>query len=248
MLTASISWNYTLADNTAFLLQRSTNSGSTWTANYPLPVSQTSYLDTTVVPYGTYWYHVAPTNKYGTGSFSNTGSVFVHPGGGDPPQAIPMLMAQLPAFGYKICGWDVALGQMTTSSCNPSVKPEWDAVFNQLTTTSTPYPYPLWYFTGSSIGGNSVSADDATDYPTSPTWQDNDTMTKLFWYSDNKWHLQIACANGTVWWMGTGDGTDINNPSGSYLIDDTTFGAINLGTTPEIIVVKAASDSCPLNL
>ena len=77
-LAALITWNYALNDETGFLLQRSTNSGSTWTVNFPQPITS-SYVDATVVPDGTYWYRVAATNKYGTGSWSNTGSVFVPP-------------------------------------------------------------------------------------------------------------------------------------------------------------------------
>jgi titin len=73
---ALITWNYVLSDETGFLLQRSTNSGSTWTLNLPQPVT-TSYVDAAVVTYGTYWYRIAATNQYGTGSFSNTGSVFI---------------------------------------------------------------------------------------------------------------------------------------------------------------------------
>lgn len=80
MFTASITWNYSLTDNTGFLLQRSVNSGSTWTVNYPVtPASATSYLDTAISLGGTYWYRIAATNQYGTGSWSNTGSVFVPP-------------------------------------------------------------------------------------------------------------------------------------------------------------------------
>lgn len=54
-LAALITWTYSYADNTGFLLQRSTDSGSTWTLNLPQPVT-TSYVDATVVTYGTYWY------------------------------------------------------------------------------------------------------------------------------------------------------------------------------------------------
>ena len=79
MFTASISWTYSLSDNTGFLLQRSTDSGSTWITNYTLPASQTNYLDTTVVVFGTYWYRVSAINQFGQGAYSNTGSVFVAP-------------------------------------------------------------------------------------------------------------------------------------------------------------------------
>src|ERR1039458_2087949 len=77
MFTASISWTYSLSDNTGFLLQRSTDSGSTWPTTYQLPASSTAYLDTTVSVFGTYWYRVVATNQYGIGDYSNTGSIFV---------------------------------------------------------------------------------------------------------------------------------------------------------------------------
>lgn len=83
-LAALITWNYALSDETGFLLQQSTNSGSTWTVNFPQPIT-TSYVDATVVPNGTYWYRIAATNRYGTGSWSNTGSVFVPPPTPDGP-------------------------------------------------------------------------------------------------------------------------------------------------------------------
>jgi hypothetical protein len=82
-LAALITWNYALNDETGFMLQRSTNSGSTWGISFPQPVT-TSYVDTTVVPGGSYWYHIAATNAYGTGSYSNTGSVFIIPIPGGP--------------------------------------------------------------------------------------------------------------------------------------------------------------------
>ena len=79
MFTASISWTYSLSDNTGFLLQRSTDSGSTWPTTYQLPAFSTAYLDTTVAVFGTYWYRVVAANQYGIGDYSNTGSIFVPP-------------------------------------------------------------------------------------------------------------------------------------------------------------------------
>ncbi len=77
-IAARITWNYALSDHTGFLLQRSVDTGSSWAVNFPQPIT-TSYVDATVVPNGTYWYRIAATNQYGTGAFSNTGSVFVPP-------------------------------------------------------------------------------------------------------------------------------------------------------------------------
>ena len=85
MFIASITWNYSLLDHTGFLLQRSIDSGSVWSTNYALPSSIYSYLDAAIVPYGSYWYRVAATNRYGTGSWSNIGYVFVPPAIPDGP-------------------------------------------------------------------------------------------------------------------------------------------------------------------
>ena len=247
-----VSWTYGLSDNTGFLLQRSVDSGSTWPNNYPTDAVTHQYTDNDVVIGGTYWYHVAATNPYGTGSFSNTASVYVS-SSGVFPVGIPALAARLPfsSAGYKICGWSSALSQMTTASCSSSLYPEWNGVFDQMITTIPgfpgdpfPTPYPVWYFTGSSINGNSISADGTPDWP-SGDWQALDNTTRLFWFLDGKWHLEIACSNagGAVWWVGSGDSTDINNPSGTYTTPDTNFGSF-LSTLPTTIVVKAVSDVC----
>lgn len=88
MYAAQITWNYALSDNTGFLLQRSTDLGSTWIVNFPQSVT-TSYVDTTVISNETYWYRVAATNPVGTGSWSNIGSVIVPGDGGVLPEGIP---------------------------------------------------------------------------------------------------------------------------------------------------------------
>lgn len=186
----------------------------------------------------------------GMSSQPNIASIpFTPTGSGDPPQAIPTLMASVPAVGYKICNWSSVLAQMTTASCSTSSAPEWNGVFDQLATTIPgdplgPLPLPVWYFTGSSIGGNSIAADETPDWP-SGDWQALDNTTRLFWFLDGKWHLEIACSNvgGSVWWVGSGDSTDINNPAGIYTTPDTYLGSF-LSTLPTNIVVKAVSDTC----
>ena len=70
-------WTYAHSDQTGFLLQRSTNSASTWPVNYTTNASTMQYTDSDVVVGGTYWYHVAATNQFGIGSFSNTASVYL---------------------------------------------------------------------------------------------------------------------------------------------------------------------------
>jgi hypothetical protein len=70
-------WTYAHSDQTGFLLQRSTDSASTWPVNYTTNASTMQYTDSDVVVGGTYWYHVAATNQFGTGSFSSTASIFL---------------------------------------------------------------------------------------------------------------------------------------------------------------------------
>lgn len=70
-------WTYAFTDHTGFLLQRSVNSASTWPTNVVTTASVLQYTDSDVAVGGTYWYHVAATNPYGTGSFSNTASVYL---------------------------------------------------------------------------------------------------------------------------------------------------------------------------
>jgi len=72
-----VTWTYALTDHTGFLLQRSVDTASTWPVNVVTTASVTQYTDSDVAVGGTYWYHVAATNPYGTGSFSNTANVYI---------------------------------------------------------------------------------------------------------------------------------------------------------------------------
>ena len=71
-----VEWNYGLADYTGFLLQRSIDFGATWPVNLSFPSTSLQYSDTNITFSGnTYSYKIAATNTFGTGAFSNTGSV-----------------------------------------------------------------------------------------------------------------------------------------------------------------------------
>lgn len=72
-----VTWSYQLTNNYAFLLQRSTDSGSTWPVSYLIPSSSLQYVDANLSISGTYWYQVAATSLYGMGLFSNTASVYI---------------------------------------------------------------------------------------------------------------------------------------------------------------------------
>ena len=52
-------WTYPGTDETMFLLERSTDSGSTWPLKWAFPHTASSYIDVAVAWYGTYWYKVA---------------------------------------------------------------------------------------------------------------------------------------------------------------------------------------------
>jgi hypothetical protein len=60
-------WTYPGTDETMFLLERSTDSGSTWPLKWAFPHTASSYIDVAVAWYGTYWYKVAAANPRGTG-------------------------------------------------------------------------------------------------------------------------------------------------------------------------------------
>jgi hypothetical protein len=72
-----IRWNYGFVDNDGFLLQRSTDYGVTWPLEFAITSSTaTLYSDVTNLD-GIHSYRVAATNAFGTGSFSNTGSILI---------------------------------------------------------------------------------------------------------------------------------------------------------------------------
>ena len=76
MAAIIINWTYAFADNTGFYLQRSSDSGEAWT-QLPTTGLQYTYEDLDVIVGNTYWYQVAATNDFGTGSFSTIFSVYL---------------------------------------------------------------------------------------------------------------------------------------------------------------------------
>ncbi|HQI44511.1 MAG TPA: fibronectin type III domain-containing protein [Bacteroidales bacterium] len=99
MYATLLTWTYTLSDNTGFLLQRSIDSGLSWTTNYTLDATASSYIDNDVLLAHTYWYRIAAINKYGTGSFSDTGSIFIPYGIPNPPSELEV------SSGSAILSW-----------------------------------------------------------------------------------------------------------------------------------------------
>lgn len=88
-----VQWTYRGTDDTGFLLERSTDSGSTYPLRWGFDKNTFTYIDTAVGFGGTYWYKVAATNTKGTGSFSNLAEVFLAPLSPLSPQATPQLTA-----------------------------------------------------------------------------------------------------------------------------------------------------------
>jgi hypothetical protein len=76
MTAIIINWSYELEDNNGFLLQKSTDDGDSW-VDLPTTGLQYTYTDEDVEIENTYWYRVAATNEYGTGSFSAKYSVYL---------------------------------------------------------------------------------------------------------------------------------------------------------------------------
>lgn len=76
MTAIVLNWTYEPADNTGYLLQKSLDSGSAW-ADLSTTGLQLTYTDEDVSVGNTYWYHVAATNDFGTGSFSTMFSVYL---------------------------------------------------------------------------------------------------------------------------------------------------------------------------
>ena len=127
-------WTYELSDNTGFLLQRSTDSASTWPNNYTTDAATLQYIDNYVEVFGTYWYHVAATNQYGTGGFSNIADVYISASG---PVTISLTVGATP---------DIKPYDGTTSS------------FQSPTITGSivggDTPYFTQYFTDKLVGSN----------------------------------------------------------------------------------------------
>jgi hypothetical protein len=75
--TASLQWTYAYLDNNGYLLQRSFNSGSTWSTILSASMATSSYLDTSLGLSTSSWYQVAAINPYGQGPFSPTASIYL---------------------------------------------------------------------------------------------------------------------------------------------------------------------------
>lgn len=79
-----LAWTDNSTNETGFLVQRSTDSGATWTDLSTQPTDATTYSDTSVVASTTYRYQVVATNAAGSAA-SNTVTVTVP--SGTPPAA-----------------------------------------------------------------------------------------------------------------------------------------------------------------
>jgi hypothetical protein len=151
--------------------------------------------------------------------------------------------------GFQICNWATLLSKMTVPVTWPAHgPPEWNGVFNLKSFFQAPgfTNDPIWYFTGQSISGKSVSADASPLYPNGD-WQDDPgtSFTSLeFDHLTGQWFLFLqssnpADANVGTWIMTNNDPT---NPAGVY----TLSAAPGFTTPPNIITVqKVGAVCCP---
>jgi hypothetical protein len=141
-----IVWVYLPLDNTGYLFQRSTDSGSSW----PVEVTITSslvhdYLDTNVSLGGTYYYRVAATNDFGTSSFSNVATVHV-------PDVLPLAPIGLAvSSGSAILTWSSGSNNQNFFTVQESVNNV--NFFEIATTNASTLTYTDTAVSGS-IGGN----------------------------------------------------------------------------------------------
>jgi len=80
-----INWDYALADYNGFLLEKSSNSGSTWTSSLSCSAATTSYVDNNVTWGDTRWYRVSALNSVGSSTPSALFELFIHSPGVDTP-------------------------------------------------------------------------------------------------------------------------------------------------------------------
>lgn len=78
LLTSSLVWIDNSSNEDGFYIERSTNSGSSWSVLTSSAANVSSSTDITIIGGNTYWYRVQSYNTSGTSSYSNTASVFVN--------------------------------------------------------------------------------------------------------------------------------------------------------------------------
>jgi titin len=92
----SLAWTDVAADETGYVVERSTDGGVNFSVLATLGVDATSYVDLAVTAGNTYDYRVAAFNAGGPSAYSNTASATI-PGGPQPPAAPEALEAVVDA-------------------------------------------------------------------------------------------------------------------------------------------------------
>jgi titin len=99
LLAVNLTWTDNATTETAYMVERSGNSGSTWSVlTSTLPANTQSYSDASVAPLTTYSWRVKATNASGSSGYSNTASA-TSPNGPPPPAAPSNLAATVSGGG-----------------------------------------------------------------------------------------------------------------------------------------------------
>lgn len=123
--SAILTWSSASNDQDYYSVYKSVEGVDYFYFDNSIPETLTDTTVTSSLLGTTYWYQVAAVNAYGTSSFSNTASItFTLPP--VPPESV---------IGYKICNWATVSSSLPSISCSPSALPEWDGVFNSVTTS-----------------------------------------------------------------------------------------------------------------
>lgn len=99
-----VQWSYTGSDNTAYLLERSTDSGATWTNVLSCSAATTSYVDNNVWWASSSVYRVSALNSHGQGPTSSYVTVFISSPGIDTPSLSGSLFQHMAALSWSYSG------------------------------------------------------------------------------------------------------------------------------------------------
>lgn len=143
---------------------------------------------------------------------------------------------------WRICNWPCIRDDISSGfpTCSASGNPEWDGVFDLVTSFAVPGSV-IWYFIDQAIDGKACAASDAPDYP-GGDWQNLDCFTQLSYNpGPGTWVLSIRCATSCTDqpWLGTMTNNDPDNPAGTYTRDPS----VTLG--PDQINIVPDGGSCP---
>lgn len=144
---SSVTWSYSLSDETGFILERSSNSGSTWNTILTCNSETTSFTDNSITWGDSKWYRVTAKNDFGNGQSSLLATVFINSPGIDAPR---LSGSQFMQTTESLLNWDYS-GSSQGSTDYFTIERSSDSGSTwPLTITVDP--------TGSSISDQSVSS------------------------------------------------------------------------------------------